>query len=102
MIFRCPECDAKLELPDGSEGRKARCPHCEEVIVVAAGKPSETSALLRGDEEDSPRPKREGRSSRDEVEIGDGDLEAKAKTAAGGAARRGGCASRSSRCSSTW
>jgi DNA-directed RNA polymerase subunit RPC12/RpoP len=89
MIFRCADCDAKLELPDGSEGRKARCPHCDEVIVVPSVKRSGAAMPLQVDEEEPPRRNRERSRDPDrrENDGGDADLEAKAKSEAGTAAR---------------
>jgi hypothetical protein len=43
MIFACPHCRAELELPDGSQGRKARCPACSEVFVVEGDAPAPDS-----------------------------------------------------------
>lgn len=35
MDVNCPSCHRKLRVPDGSAGRRARCPGCDEKFVVA-------------------------------------------------------------------
>ncbi len=76
MIFACPQCRAELELPDGTQGRKAGCPSCGEVIVVA-GACQQPDAAPPNSEEPT--------SGEGGERIGDGEtnpLETSAKTAA--------------------
>ena len=35
LMSRC-SCGARLRFPDGSEGKKARCPRCHEILVIKA------------------------------------------------------------------
>lgn len=32
--FNCPECQGRLRTPDGTSGKKARCPNCSEVVLI--------------------------------------------------------------------
>ncbi|MDA0659022.1 MAG: hypothetical protein O3C60_09260 [Planctomycetota bacterium] len=34
--FDCPSCGGRLRTPDGSEGRKAKCPKCEAIVDIPA------------------------------------------------------------------
>lgn len=34
--FNCPKCGHLLQTPDGTEGKKARCPSCSEIVEVPA------------------------------------------------------------------
>jgi hypothetical protein len=40
----CPSCKAELNVPDTAQGKKVRCPHCQEISPVAARNPP---AVLR-------------------------------------------------------
>lgn len=42
--FRCV-CGKRLSVPKGSEGRKARCPLCQTVLVVPGGPEDESSII---------------------------------------------------------
>jgi hypothetical protein len=35
-ISVCPDCDNKLRVPDGAQGKKIRCPACENLLLVTA------------------------------------------------------------------
>lgn len=35
MITPCPKCHRKLKVPDGTVGRRARCPACKQKFVIA-------------------------------------------------------------------
>src|SRR5688572_13371255 len=38
ILLQCPQCKARMKAPDGSEGRKAKCPRCGTLIpILAAG-----------------------------------------------------------------
>jgi len=32
--FHCPNCNAKLGVPEGTAGKRGKCPHCGEFVVV--------------------------------------------------------------------
>ena len=35
MITPCPKCHRRLKVPDGTVGRRARCPSCKTKFVIA-------------------------------------------------------------------
>lgn len=41
--FECTECNNTLEVPDGSEGEKAKCPACSAIISVPHAQPHQSS-----------------------------------------------------------
>lgn len=34
MLMRCPDCDKRLQVPDGKVGRRARCSACRSTFVI--------------------------------------------------------------------
>ena len=42
--FNCEQCDNELEVPSGSEGRKAKCPACSHVLQVPTAETSGPAA----------------------------------------------------------
>ena len=41
--FRCQACNKLLRVPDGSAGKKAKCPDCQTVIQIPAASPPQSS-----------------------------------------------------------
>ena len=35
MTIRCPQCNRRLQVPDNTIGRRARCPACRAKFVIA-------------------------------------------------------------------
>lgn len=36
IVVQCTNCQAKMKAPDGSEGRKAKCPRCGTLVTILA------------------------------------------------------------------
>ncbi len=74
IVVECPDCGTKMRAPDGSEGRKAKCPGCQKLLTITAARPEEPeeppapppSRRRRDEEEEAPsrRGVQEGRSRR--------------------------------------
>jgi hypothetical protein len=56
ISFRCnnPNCQKSVNAPDGTEGRKARCPQCGTIQVIPTSAPEPEFEPLRFLEKDSP------------------------------------------------
>lgn len=69
ISFTCSECDADLKVKDALAGRKIKCPHCEETVVVPAGDDDDGAvtaapprkAARRTEEKETLRPQKKGR-----------------------------------------
>ena len=35
MTIRCPQCNRRLQVPDNTIGRRARCPACRAKFIIA-------------------------------------------------------------------
>jgi predicted Zn finger-like uncharacterized protein len=58
--FQCRSCDTRIRVPDGSEGKKVKCPRCSELQRVPGNKPKPTEPgdIVRLDADPINRPKR--------------------------------------------
>lgn len=52
MLIQCPKCQAKLELPADVEGKKVRCPACQEIFHATSE--IVTNAIQAGEPENKP------------------------------------------------
>ena len=52
--FKCTECDNMLEVPEGSEGQKAKCPACSAVVDVPYSQTYDTDRLPETNEPMNP------------------------------------------------
>jgi hypothetical protein len=71
ILFECSNCNAKMRAPDGSAGRKTRCPTCNSIVTIGG----EAAERSREADEDEPRerglrtsPEAPARRPRDEDE----------------------------------
>ena len=66
--FRC-ECGKKLSAPDGSEGKKAKCPSCHQVTRIPESGPAEVeeAIVLEEDEAEEPEVKSKFKASLDDL-----------------------------------
>ena len=55
--FSCPECSKLLSVPDGSEGRQARCPSCSAVCDVPAAASASADSVPTPGESEPPAPR---------------------------------------------
>ena len=55
-VISCPECETEIEVEAETEGRKVRCPECDERFVVPR-------RLRRDDDDDRPRRKKKRRQA---------------------------------------
>jgi predicted Zn finger-like uncharacterized protein len=57
--FQCRNCDTRIRVPDGTEGKKVRCPRCSETQPVPGAKinSGDTGDVIRLDEDPINRPK---------------------------------------------
>ncbi len=53
MQIPCPSCRLSLALPDDAVGRKAQCPSCQAVFLVAAGPIAPEPAIVSADRTDA-------------------------------------------------
>lgn len=61
--FACSGCGRTIHVPDGSEGKKARCPSCKAVVTVPAPSAAEDEGPIRLAEPEEPAPSREADES---------------------------------------
>ena len=64
----CPECGASLEAPDELSGKKGTCPHCLQVIPVAAAEAESAAAPAAEAEAPAPAEEAAGEESAPEPE----------------------------------
>lgn len=71
-VIQCAECERKIKVPDGSAGRKVRCPHCKAVTAVPpteeffeeppkSRSPPPPARSVQDDDEERPRLERRSR-----------------------------------------
>jgi hypothetical protein len=74
----CPSCDAPVNAPDSAAGKRAKCPKCQEVMILPGGaedfevvdepKPKSKPRVREEDDDEDERPMRKSRRRDDEEE----------------------------------
>jgi hypothetical protein len=73
----CPSCDAPVNAPDSAAGKRAKCPKCQEVMILPGGAaeefevvdepaPKKKPRVVVEEDEDEDRPRKKSKARREE------------------------------------